>query len=296
MNFTHYRIAAAIALFASLPGTSYAHRQWMLPSSTVLSNTDAWVTVDAAVSNGLFYFDHVPMRLANLRITGPDGLERKAENPATGKYRSTFDVHLNGAGTYKIAAVQSTVFATWEEAGAQKNWRGSAADFAKQVPAGAAGLKTSKMNSRLETFVTAGKPSSKVFEPTGTGLELVPVTHPNDLVTGEAATFQMLLDGKPAAGLDVTLIAGGSRYRDSEGEIKVKTGADGKFSVTFKDPGMYWMNATTAAARGEGPAAGGPRPAIAGGPGAGGPGAGGPPRMPMGDRSSYTATFEVLPQ
>ena len=111
MNFTHYRIAAAIALFASLPGTSYAHRQWMLPSSTVLSNTDAWVTVDAAVSNGLFYFDHVPMRLANLRITGPDGLERKAENPATGKYRSTFDVHLNGAGTYKIAAVQSTVFA-----------------------------------------------------------------------------------------------------------------------------------------------------------------------------------------
>ncbi|MBA3976529.1 MAG: DUF4198 domain-containing protein [Candidatus Solibacter sp.] len=253
-----------------MPAISSAHRQWMLPSSTVLSNTDAWVTVDAAVSNGLFYFDHVPMRLASVRITGPDGLERKAQNAATGKYRSTFDVHLNGAGTYKIAMVQSTVFAAWEEAGQQKTWRGSAADLAAHAPAGAQGLKTSRMNSRLETFVTAGKPSSKVFETTGVGLELAPVTHPNDLVTGEAATFQMLLDGKPAAGLDVTIIAGGSRYRDKEGEMKVKTGADGKFSVTFKDPGMYWMNATAAQAGGEGPAAGG--------------------------RSSYTATFEVLPQ
>ncbi|MBE0660650.1 MAG: DUF4198 domain-containing protein [Bryobacteraceae bacterium] len=274
----------------------HAHRQWMLPSSTVLSNTDAWVTVDAAVSNGLFYFDHVPMRLTSLRITGPDGLERKPQNAATGKYRSTFDVHLNGAGTYKIAIVQSTVFATWDDAGQQKSWRGSASDFAAQVPPAAAGLKTSKMNSRLETFVTAGKPSNKVFETTGVGLELVPVTHPNDLVTGEAATFQLLLDGKPAAGLEVTLIAGASRYRDKEDEMKAKTGEDGKFSVTFKDPGMYWMNATTAPARGGGPAAGGPKPAIAGGPGAGGPGAGGPMRMPVGDRSSYTATFEVLPQ
>lgn len=36
----------------------------------------------------------------------------------------------------------------------------------------------------------------------------MPVTHPNDLVNGEAATFQMLLDGKPAAGLEVTVTKG----------------------------------------------------------------------------------------
>jgi len=38
---------------------------------------------------------------------------------------------------------------------------------------------------------------------------------------------------------------------------------------------MYWINATTGAARG---------------------GPGGPMRMPVGDRASYTATIEVLPQ
>ena len=32
------------------------------PSSTV----DQWVTVDAAVSNDLFYFNHVPLRIEDL--------------------------------------------------------------------------------------------------------------------------------------------------------------------------------------------------------------------------------------
>ena len=40
--------SAALALFAAAP--AQAHRQWMLPSSTVLSGDDVWVTVEDAVS------------------------------------------------------------------------------------------------------------------------------------------------------------------------------------------------------------------------------------------------------
>jgi type IV secretory pathway VirJ component len=40
-----------------------AHRGWIVPSATVLSGDGAWVTLDAAVSNELFYADHNPMRL-----------------------------------------------------------------------------------------------------------------------------------------------------------------------------------------------------------------------------------------
>ena len=57
-----------LAVMAIMPARLDAHRQWMLPSSTVLSGSDPWVTVDAAVSNELFYFDHVPMR--------PGGIDR----------------------------------------------------------------------------------------------------------------------------------------------------------------------------------------------------------------------------
>lgn len=263
--------AAVLAAMAILPGTLHAHRQWMLPSSTVLSGSDPWVTVDAAISNELFYFDHVPMRPNGLTIIAPDGTRAQPENPATGKYRSTFDVHLTQPGTYKIATVNNSVFASWDENGTAKNWRGSADAFAKEVPANAKDLKTTRMNSRVEVFVTSGKPTVKALAATGAGLELVPVTHPNDLAAGEAATFQLVMDGKPAADLDVTMIPGGIRYRDQLHEMKTKSGADGKFTFTPKEPGMYWLNATVG---------GGGRP---------GPG------MPAGNRASYTATLEVLP-
>ena len=49
-----------------LPLSAQAHRAWMLPSATVLSGDEVWVTVDAAVSNDLFYFEHFPLRIANL--------------------------------------------------------------------------------------------------------------------------------------------------------------------------------------------------------------------------------------
>lgn len=301
------RIAPALVVLASLPVSLHAHRQWMLPSSTVLSGTDGWITVDAAVSNELFYFDHVPLRMGNLVITGPDGVPVKPENSATGKYRTTFDVHLTQAGTYKIASVNNMVFATWKDKGETKTWRGTPEAFKMEVPPNAEGLQTSRMSSRLEVFVTAGKPNTKALETTGVGLELAAITHPNDLVAGEAAQFQLLQDGKPAAGLEVTLIPGGIRYRNQLGEMKVKTDDAGKFSVTLKDPGMYWMNVTTgggprgpggpgAGPGGPGAGPGGPGARTGGPGGPGGPGGGGPMRFPTGNRSSYTATIEVLPQ
>ena len=272
---------AAMAIAAAVPGSLWAHRQWMLPSSTILSKADSWITVDAAVSNELFYFDHVPLRTTGFVITAPDGSTVQPQNLSTGKYRTTFDVHLAMPGTYRIASVSSTAFARWTENGEAKTWRGDATQLAKNVPAGAQELKTSKMTNRVEVFATAGKPDTKALAPTGVGLELVPVTHPNDLVTGEKATFQFLNNGKPAAGLEVTVIPGGIRYRDQLKEQKVTTDEAGKFTVTFPEPGMYWLNATVGAAqRGPGGGPGGMRGMM----------------MPAGDRANYVATLEVLPQ
>ncbi|MFJ3317937.1 DUF4198 domain-containing protein [Herbaspirillum huttiense] len=235
---------AALALAISLPLSAHAHRQWLLPSATVLSGNEAWVTVDAAVSNDLFYFEHFPLRLDGLVVTGPEGKPVQAVNASTGKYRSTFDVQLSQPGTYKIAVVNNGVFASYKVDGQQKRWRGTAETLAKEIPANATELKVTQMNSRVETFVTAGKPSKGALAPTGVGLELQPVTHPTDLVAGDTATFQLLLDGKPASDVEVELVPGGIRYRDKLLDSKIKTDADGKFSVKWTGPGMYWMEAS----------------------------------------------------
>jgi hypothetical protein len=46
-------------------------------SSTTVSGTDNWVTVDAAVSNDLFFFDHQPLRNVPV-VTQPDGTEARS--------------------------------------------------------------------------------------------------------------------------------------------------------------------------------------------------------------------------
>lgn len=261
---------AALALAISLPLSAQAHRQWLLPSATVFSGKDAWVTVDAAVSTKVFYFDDFPLRLDGLAVTGPDGKPVQVANANTGKHRSSFDLQLSESGTYKLAVVTNAVGGSYKVDGQQKRFRGTAETLAKEVPANAQELKVTEMNGRVETFVTSGKPSKTVFTPTGVGLELVPVTHPNDLVADEAATFQLVLDGKPAPEVEVDIAPAGSRYRDQTNETKVKTGADGKFSVKWTGPGLYWLGASVQDTKTSLPQA-------------------------SARRASYVATMEVLP-
>lgn len=281
---------AAVGLALALPMSASAHRGWLLPSFTVLSGDGSWVTVDAAISNELFYPDHRPMRVDGVVVTAPDGSIQKLQNASTGQYRSTFDVQLNQAGTWKIGSASNSVTASWTENGEIKRFRGTADEFAKAVPANAADLKTIKGSNRNETYVTRDKPTTEVFKPTGKGLELVPVTHPTDIVATEPATFRFLLDGKPASGLDVTFVPGGARWRATPGEIKVKAGADGAVTFTLPDAGMYWVNATA-----RGGESGGR------GPGGGMGGAGAAPAAPApvtalagdGFSASYTAVLEA---
>lgn len=236
---------SALALALVLPMAAHAHKMWMVPSATNVSGADPWVTVDAAVSNDLFYPDHMPVALDRVSITAPDGQTAKPENALTGQYRSVFDVHLTQQGTYKIAAVNGGLFASYEVDGQKKRWRGEAANLSKEVPANAKNVEVSESINRVETFVTNGKPSDAALKPSGKGLELVPVTRFTDLAAGEPATFQLLLDGKPAAGLKITAIAGETRYRNAQDEMDVTTGKDGKFSLNWPHAGMYWINAST---------------------------------------------------
>lgn len=274
MKFRHLLIAAA-GVAITLPAAVQAHRQWMLPSMTVVSGEgdDVWVTVDAAVSNDLFYFEHQPLRW-DASVLLPDGTPGEIRNKATGRYRTTFDVQIGKRGTYKIFYATDGVMGTYKLNGEEKRIpRGTTtATLASVIPAGATDVKTTESSNRNEIFVTAGEPTATVFKPTGKGIELVPVTHPNDLVAGEDATFQFLLDGKPASGLPVTVIPGGIRYRDQLNQQDLKTGADGKVVVKWGDPGMYWINVTTPRAEREE----------------------GAPPAPGGRRASYVTTLEVM--
>lgn len=237
------------ALVMCLPLSAQAHRVWLLPSATVLSSDDAWVGVDAAVSNDMFHADHAPMRIDGVTITAPDGSSLAPQNSITGKFRSVFDVQLPQKGTYKIAIASTGVMATWKTPeGERRMWpgrgeKGNSADVEKNIPKDAKEVQISQFSRRLETFVTSGTPDEKVLKITKQGLEMLPITHPNDLFAGEAAEFQFLIDGKPAEGVEILVIPGGMRYRNEQASIEAKTDKNGKVSITWPNAGMYWLSA-----------------------------------------------------
>ena len=265
------RSALALSLLMLLPLSALAHKAWLLPSQTVISGANPVITVDGAVSNDLFYFNHVPLRLDNLAITAPDGSKVAPINTATGKYRSVFDLELKQQGTYRIGTLNSGLNASWSENGQPKRWRGNAQAFASEVPKDAKDLKVSQALGRVETFVTNGAPNDTALQASGEGIELAPITHPNDLFAGEEASFRVLVDGKPAAGLEFEIVRGGTRYRNAQDEIKLTTAADGSFSVTWPEAGMYWLETGTTD----------DKTTVA---------------QAKQRRLSYVATFEVLPQ
>lgn len=260
------RTALVLAVAALAPLSASAHKQWLIPSQAVVNGNDVWVTFDGAVSNQLFFPDHVPMRLDNVTAIGPDGRPVELKNAGTGKYRSTFDLQLQQTGTYRISNVSAGLSARWDtpeslaakakaEAegkpatgpGAPPETRGgflrnaTPEELASKVPADAQNLEVSQNASRVETFVTNGAPNETALAATGKGIELAPVTHPNDLFAGEEATFRVLVDGKPAAGLEFEIVRGGTRYRNAQDDLKATTDAEGLLKVTWPEPGMYWL-------------------------------------------------------
>lgn len=252
------RILAALAAVTLVASPAAAHRQWMLPSSTVLSGEGVWVTVDAAVSNDLFYFEHQPLRLGNVKAWAPDGTEVQLQNASTGRYRSTFDIQLLQRGTYKIANVGGGIMGSYTVGTEERRLpRGTTAEqLATLIPADATNVRISENWTRNEVFVTAGEPSTGVLAPTNRGLEMVPVTHPNDLVVGEPARFRFIIDGRPAANIEVALVPGGIRYRDQLNDRTLRTDANGEVSIEWESAGFYWLNATASDSNASTPRAG----------------------------------------
>lgn len=246
MKFSPQLSLLKLAMCAAVltPFAAHAHRTFIVPSSTVLAGNAPWVSFDAAAASDVFFFDHVALKLDTLSITAPDGSTANAENASTGKFRSSFDLRTIQVGTYKISLVNEAMMANYKENGTAKRWRGTAETLLKEIPANAEELQVTQIQSRVETFVTNGKPSKKALEVTNKGLEMIAISHPNDLVAGEAASFRIVLDGKPAAGIKITVIAGGIRYRQKLDEQILTADADGKFSVNWQGAGLYWLEAT----------------------------------------------------
>jgi len=268
-----FTIALALAGIAC---AAQAHRPWMLPNTTFIeTDREAWVTIDGAVSEGMFVADHMPLRMEGLTVTDPDGATAPAPAASVGKFRSSVDLKLPKDGTYRLTLAATSVMGSYKLNGEMKRFRASEQAAAKEIPAGATEVRSTTMVQRQDTFVTLNKPTSGALKPLGTGLELVPVSHPTELRAGEKATFRFQLNGQPLPNFPFSLIPGGVKYRGTLNEVRLSTDAKGEATFTLPAPNMYWLSAAYPANAARGP---------------------GLEAQPEPKRYSYSATLEILPE
>jgi len=266
------RVMSWLILPAIIASSAYAHRQWLLPSSTVLSSQNEWITVDAAVSNDLFFANYVALPAEGYRVLTPTGDSIEPTDINRGKIRTTFDVLIEEEGTYRIQSVRDLFFARWMENDEPQRWRGSEAALVASGILTKPEVSVGRNRGIVETIVTSGNPSEAVFALQGEGLEFIPLSHPNDLYAEESVRFGFAFNGEPIEDLLVMIVRGDDRFRDEPGMVELTTDAEGVVELVFDIPGRYWLNTTTRRSGGD----------LQG--------------VPLDLSYSYTLTFEVLPQ
>lgn len=240
----HLKQAIAATVIALGIQHAHAHNAWIEPSATLLEN-GGFITVTGTAGHEMFSIagHNHPLRNLeeSLNVMAPDGSKIKPENAMQGKLRSVLDLNLTQKGTYRLTVLNNVVVASWKEGAATKRFRGNAEGFGKAVPAQAQELKVNEFMGRIESFVTVGETSP--IKPSGAGLEMVPITHPNALLAGKPSEFRFEINGKPASGLEVVLVREGVRYRPKLEEVKLTTDAEGKIIITWPQAGLYWLSA-----------------------------------------------------
>lgn len=230
-----FRPIAAL-LLAALAMPAAAHTPYLAPASFEV-RPDSRVTLDASFAE-TFFVPEVVFDNSEFRVTAPDGTQNAPDTVVRLKSRAVVEHTLPGQkGTYRFSTGNrlGAVFRTWELNGKTESSR----DPAKPLPAGATLLTHYQSLSRSEVYLTAGAPTTAALKPYGVGLELVPVTHPNDLYRGERFDFTVQYDGQPLPAQTVEIqraLGDGARQ---PAPMTLTTDAAGKASFALEQAGTY---------------------------------------------------------
>ncbi|MDW3048971.1 DUF4198 domain-containing protein, partial [Vibrio sp. Vb1554] len=228
-------LASVMAMGLAAATTAQAHPRWVLPSHfTVSKEGGDWLTFDVTASHGTFVFDK-PAGSEQAFVIMPDGRSERPNFVIRGKRRSMFDFFFVEEGTHKVAINNEPSYYTQYKAGRRDTvkWvRANKAERADVLPEKTRDVVTQLSYTRAESYITVGKPTEKALEIEGKLLELKPLTHPSDIIEGEAVTFQFFFDGKPQQGVTAEITREGTLYRNHQEQIDVVSDKDGKITFT----------------------------------------------------------------
>ncbi|MGF1879125.1 DUF4198 domain-containing protein [Photobacterium frigidiphilum] len=239
-------MACTVVAGLAATATANAHPRWVLPSHfTVSKEGGDWLTFDVTASHGTFVFDK-PAGSESAQVVMPDGRKERPNFVIRGKRRSIFDFYFEEEGTHKVQINNAPSYYTQYKAGRRDTVKWAPANKAERdtlLPEKSRDVVTQLSFTRAESYITVGKPTDKALEMDGKYLELLPITHPSDIVEGEEVSFQFYFNGEPQQGVTAEITREGTLYRNQQEQIDVISDNEGKITFTPDVAGRYLMKA-----------------------------------------------------
>jgi len=235
MNPKHVLVLSLLAA----PWLAQAHTPYLLPNKFEVSARNAVISADASLTEDFFVPD-VSYGPHPFTLTAPDGsviaIPEADIHPLAVRTVVEHKLTDAAAGTYRITAGPrvGTIMRSWEVDGEVKRIR----DPDVPMPAGAVLQSHSQSISVSESYISIGEINpNQPFGATGKGLEVVPLTHPGQLVVGGAFDVVISHDGRPLANHKVDIT-----YADNAGNNSkhtLETDSNGKAHYILPQPGTY---------------------------------------------------------
>lgn len=216
-----------------------AHSRWLLPSHFSLSSDKGeWITVDVTASNEMFNADK-SLSTKPLRILTPKGEVQKPDATYKARRKGVADFFIQQGGTYKLTNNTEPRYFTGYMQDGKRQWeKGHKAQV--KLPKNVTDIETGLWFSRIETYVTMNAPSDN-YATEGKFLELVPTTHPSEIVEQEPVEFTFTYHGKAAEGVQIEVMRDGQRYRNSPETLNLTSNKQGQITFTPPVAGRYLL-------------------------------------------------------
>lgn len=255
---------AALAVVLAATQASAGHMPYLEPK-TFGPRRDV-VTVEAAMAEEatLFVPDFAIRGSGDYAVTDPSGATKKIEGVTTLKELAIFEAPTPTEGTYRITSGERAgrsgklvkIDGVWrnvrpvggplrppEAGGGAKPPEGAAPPAngpidEDKIPVGAEVMATQSY-LKADVYVSRGAPTAAALKPTGQGLEIAPVTHPDEAFAGEVFRFRLLIDGQPLANAPFTVSKAREGYEPQRFTAGGAAGADGGAQITLAKPGIY---------------------------------------------------------
>ncbi|MCH6256329.1 DUF4198 domain-containing protein [Puniceicoccaceae bacterium K14] len=237
------KLVSVILGLVSLGAASVmAHTPYVLPNAFSTSKGKQ-VTAVASFTEKYFVPDF-KIESDDFHLILPDGTEADYKNVGVFAQLTILESDLETEGTYRLST-GDRLGRKFKMMKLEDGWdyvrRGMGEHSPEtEVPEGVQ-VEEFQSQTVAVAYVSKGAPTQEALEQKGTGLEIVPLTHPSEIYLDDGFEFQLTFNGEAVGKHEVKVYREGGSYEDPEYEKIATTNKKGKVLLSFDEPGVYLL-------------------------------------------------------